>query len=180
MNLEERWRKILWPTLDLGSKIRRPERIFYLPPGVQPVACRCRAIRICYGTRHRAHGNTGLLLVTATLTGISIAYTRLIRHGPHRKRRVQRFSIAAGTSLPRRCLATTDGSTDTPTGSPPIHGPHTKRRVQRFSIAVGTTLPWRCLATTDGYTDTPTDSRLIRHGPNRKRRVQQFFYCCAY
>jgi hypothetical protein len=38
-----------------------------------------------------------------------IAYFPLIRHGPHRKRRLQQFFVAAGKSLPSRCLATKGG-----------------------------------------------------------------------
>jgi hypothetical protein len=47
-----------------------------------------------------------------------IAYFPLIRHGPHRKRRLQQFFVAAGTSLPSCYLATIDGYVYTPTDSP--------------------------------------------------------------
>jgi hypothetical protein len=36
----------------------------------------------------------------------------LIRHGPHRKRHLQQFIVAAGTCLPGSCLATIGGYTD--------------------------------------------------------------------
>jgi hypothetical protein len=41
-----------------------------------------------------------------------IAHLLLIQHGPHRKRRIQQFFVAAGTCLQSRCLATTGGYTD--------------------------------------------------------------------
>jgi hypothetical protein len=50
----------------------------------------------------------------------------LIRHGPHRKRRVRQFRVAAGNCLPSRHLATVRGHTERPTDSPLI------RRVQHF------------------------------------------------
>jgi hypothetical protein len=40
------------------------------------------------------------------------AYCPLIRHGPHRKRRLQQFFVAAGASSPSCYLATTGGYTD--------------------------------------------------------------------
>jgi hypothetical protein len=57
----------------------------------------------------------------------------LIRHGRHRKQRLQQLFIAAGTCLPSRCLPKIRGYTDRPTDSPLIrHGSHRKRRVQQF------------------------------------------------
>jgi hypothetical protein len=38
-----------------------------------------------------------------------VAYFPVVRYGPHRKRRLQQFFVAAGTSLPSRCLATVRG-----------------------------------------------------------------------
>jgi hypothetical protein len=46
-----------------------------------------------------------------------IAYFRLIRHGPNRKRRLKLFFVEAGTSLPSCCLATIRGYTDRSMGS---------------------------------------------------------------
>jgi hypothetical protein len=39
-----------------------------------------------------------------------IAYFRLIRHGPHRKRLLRKFFVAAGMFLPNRCLVTKRGT----------------------------------------------------------------------
>jgi hypothetical protein len=44
-----------------------------------------------------------------------IACFALIRHGPHRKRRFQKFFVAAGTSLQSCYLAMIGGYTDRPT-----------------------------------------------------------------
>jgi hypothetical protein len=56
-----------------------------------------------------------------------IAYFPFIRHEPHRKRRLQRFFFAAGTSLPSRYLATIGGYTERPRDSPFIReGPYRK------------------------------------------------------
>jgi hypothetical protein len=38
--------------------------------------------------------------------GVLIAYFPFIRHGPHRKRRLQQFFVSVGMCLPSRCLAT--------------------------------------------------------------------------
>jgi hypothetical protein len=51
-----------------------------------------------------------------------IAFITLIRHGPHRKRRLQQFFLATGRSLPSSSLATIGGYTDKPTDT----------RVQQF------------------------------------------------
>jgi hypothetical protein len=57
----------------------------------------------------------------------------LIRHGPHRKWRLQQFFVATGTSLPSCYLATVGGYTDIPIEPPLIwHGPHRKWCVQQF------------------------------------------------
>jgi hypothetical protein len=71
-----------------------------------------------------------------------IAYFHLILHGPHRKRRLQRFFFDAGTSLPSCYLATIGGYTDRPTDSPLIrHGQHGKWRVQQFFFCSVYSLP---------------------------------------
>jgi hypothetical protein len=86
-----------------------------------------------------------------------IAYFPLIRHGPHRKRHLQQFLVAAGTCLSSRCLATIGGYTDRLTGSPLIrHGPHRKWHLQQFVVAAGTCLPSHCLASMGGYSDPQT------------------------
>jgi hypothetical protein len=59
-----------------------------------------------------------------------IAYFPLIRHGQHRKPRLQQFLVAAGTCLPSCCLSATRGYTGWPTLSPMIwFEPHRKRRI---------------------------------------------------
>jgi hypothetical protein len=109
-----------------------------------------------------------------------IVYFPLIRHGLHRKRRLQKFFIVVGTSLPSCYLVTIGGYTDRPTDSSYIrHGPHRKRCLQQFFIVVGMSLPSCYVATIAGYTDKPRDS-LIRNGPHGRWCVQQFFYCCVY
>jgi hypothetical protein len=116
-----------------------------------------------------------------------MAYFPLILHGPHRKRRLQQFFVAAGTTLPSCFPAAIGGYTDRPTDSPLIrNGLHSKWYVQQFfyccvySFAAGTSLQSCYPAATGGYTDRPTDSPLIRNGLHRKWYVQQFFYCCVY
>jgi hypothetical protein len=42
-----------------------------------------------------------------------IAYFPLIRHGPHRRRRLQQLFAAMGTCLPSRCLTNDMGHTET-------------------------------------------------------------------
>jgi hypothetical protein len=45
-----------------------------------------------------------------------MAYFLLIRRGPHSKRHIQKFFLAAGTCLPSRCIATVkDAQTDSQT-----------------------------------------------------------------
>jgi hypothetical protein len=74
---------------------------------------------------------------------VLIAYFPLIRHGPHRKRRLQQFFIAVGKSLPSFYLATIGGYTDRPTDSLLIrHGRHRKCRVQQFFYGYVYSLPW--------------------------------------
>jgi hypothetical protein len=67
-----------------------------------------------------------------------IAYFPLTRNGPHRKRRLKQFFVAAGTSLPNPYLATIRG----------IHRPTRPTILLLLSvfIAAGTCLPSRCLA----------------------------------
>jgi hypothetical protein len=69
----------------------------------------------------------------------------LIRHGPHRKRRLQQFFVAAGTSLPSCYLATIGGYTERPTDTCP-----TILLLLHVFIAAGTFLPSRCLAVEGG------------------------------
>jgi hypothetical protein len=72
-----------------------------------------------------------------------ITYFPLLRHGLHRKRRLQQFFVAGGTSLPSCYLATIGGYRDRSTDT----------RVQtiilllRLVTVAGTYLPNRCLAT---------------------------------
>jgi hypothetical protein len=62
-----------------------------------------------------------------------IAYFPLIRHGLHRKRRLQQLFVAVGTSLPGCYLATIGAYTGRPIDSPFIkHEPHRKWSVQKF------------------------------------------------
>jgi hypothetical protein len=62
-----------------------------------------------------------------------IAYSPFIRHGPHRKRRLQQIFVAAGTCLLSHCLAMIGGYTERPTLSAlKRHGQHRERRVQQF------------------------------------------------
>jgi hypothetical protein len=57
----------------------------------------------------------------------------LIRHGPHRKRRLQQFLVAVGRDLGIRCLAIIRGHTDRTIDSPSLrHRPYRKRQVQQF------------------------------------------------
>jgi hypothetical protein len=64
-----------------------------------------------------------------------IAYFPMIRYGPHRKRRLQQFVVAAGTSLPSCYLATIGGYTNRPTDWPLMRcGLRRKWYVQQFSI----------------------------------------------
>jgi hypothetical protein len=96
----------------------------------------------------------------------------LIRHGPHKKRRLFQFFVAVGTCLPSHCLAAVGRSTNGPTSSHLIrNGLHRKRRLFQFFVAAGMYLPSHCLAAVGRSTDSP----LIRNGPRRKRRGQQFF-----
>jgi hypothetical protein len=63
----------------------------------------------------------------------AIAYFSLMRHGPHRKLRLQQFFFAARACLPSCCLAKMAWYTDIPTGSSLIrHRSHRKRYVQQF------------------------------------------------
>jgi hypothetical protein len=79
--------------------------------------------------------NTEKQKVTDTNTTINkklweelLDYFPLIRHGPHRKRRLQQFFVAAGTSVPNCNLANTHRPTDT--------------RVQQFLYCCACSLPW--------------------------------------
>jgi hypothetical protein len=64
------------------------------------------------------------------------------RHGPHRKRRLQQFFVAAGTSLPTCCyLVTIKGYTDWPTDMCP-----TIILLLRVLVATETCLSSRCVA----------------------------------
>jgi hypothetical protein len=64
-----------------------------------------------------------------------IAYFPLIRHGPHRKRRLQQLFVAAETCSHSHCLAVIGVHTDRPIDSPFMrHGPHRKRRFQQFFV----------------------------------------------
>jgi hypothetical protein len=87
-----------------------------------------------------------------------IAYCPIIRHRPHRQRRIQQFFVAAGTWLPLSC---NDWGIHKPADSPLIrHGPHRKRRVQQFfvpCIGAVTCIPSRWLSTKGRYTYTQTD-----------------------
>jgi hypothetical protein len=85
--------------------------------------------------------------------GELIAYFSSIRHGPHRKQRLQQFFAAVGLCWPSYYLATMWGYTARPTDSPLIRNePHRKRRVQQFFFVSyircceGTCLPDPCLA----------------------------------
>jgi hypothetical protein len=71
--------------------------------------------------------------------GELIAYFPLIRQGQHRKRGIQKFFVAAGTSLARCYLVAIGGYTDGPTDT----------RVQHFFRSCVNSLPRepsRCLA----------------------------------
>jgi hypothetical protein len=84
-----------------------------------------------------------------------IDYFLLIRHGPHSKRRLQHFFVAAGTCLPSYYLATRRRYTDAHTDSPFIrHGLHRKWRVQQFFVAAGTYIPSRCIVAIREITHT--------------------------
>jgi hypothetical protein len=75
-----------------------------------------------------------------------IAYFPLIRHGQHRKRRLQQFVVATETSLLSCYLAMILGYTDRPTDSPLIrHGPHKKWRFHQFFCFSLYSLPWERL-----------------------------------
>jgi hypothetical protein len=91
----------------------------------------------------------------------------LIQHGPHRKRRLQQFFVAAGKYLPSCYLATIGEYTSRPTESPSIrHESHRKRRVQQLFVAAGTCLPSRCLAALGGIQLTkpfPCNERSDTH-----------------
>jgi hypothetical protein len=72
----------------------------------------------------------------------------------YRKRRLQQFFFAAGTSLPSCYVATIKGHKDTPSDSPLTrHEPQRKWRIQQFFyfcvlfVVAGTCLPRRWLAT---------------------------------
>jgi hypothetical protein len=91
-----------------------------------------------------------------------IAYFPLIRHGPHRKRLLQQFFVAAGTYLPSCYLEAIGRYTDPQTTRPTI------LLLLRVFIAAGTCLLSRCLATKGGIHFTEplpsNDSRVIhRH-----------------
>jgi hypothetical protein len=92
-----------------------------------------------------------------------IAYFPLIRHGSHRKRRLQQFFVAAGTSLPSWYLITKGRCTD-------IHTRPTILLLLRVCVAAGTCLSSCCLAMkcgihfteplpSNGRRDTHTDTR---------------------
>jgi hypothetical protein len=68
-------------------------------------------------------------------------YFPLIRHGPYRKRRLQKFFIASGTSFRSCYLATIRGYTDRPTDTPA-----TIPVLLTVFFAAGTCLPSRCVA----------------------------------
>jgi hypothetical protein len=62
-----------------------------------------------------------------------MAYSPLIRHGPHRKQRLQQLFVAAETSLPSRCIATIRGYAQKDPQTPHWYDrPHRKRRAQQF------------------------------------------------
>jgi hypothetical protein len=66
-----------------------------------------------------------------------ITYFPLIRHEPHRKRRLQQLCVAVGTSLPSCYLTMIGGYTDRPTDAPFIgHRSHRKWCVQQFFYLV--------------------------------------------
>jgi hypothetical protein len=101
-----------------------------------------------------------------------IAYFPFIRHGLHRKRLVQQFFVAAGTSLPSRCLATI-GNTQT--------GPHSlilydtdriENDASNNSIVAGigchgnvSTEPLHSNYMRDTHMDTQTNERDLRSAP---------------
>jgi hypothetical protein len=87
-----------------------------------------------------------------------IVHFHLIRHGPHGKRCLQQFFVAAGTSLPSCHLATIHGYIGRPTDTRP-----TIFLLLRVCIAAGTCLPSRCLATIGGIQFTePVPSKNRR------------------
>jgi hypothetical protein len=102
-----------------------------------------------------------------------IAYFPLIRHGPHRKRRLQQFFVAAGTRLPSHCRLTIGGYTDRPTySSLTLHRPHRNDVSKIFSAVAcirsrGNLFTNRCLTTIgrDTHTDTQTDGRDLWSTP---------------
>jgi hypothetical protein len=103
----------------------------------------------------------GVIFLNNKLWEKLIAYFSLILHGPHRKRHLQHFFVAAETSLPSCYPATIRGYTDRPTDSPLIgHGPIENDESNNSSIvacvfvAAVTFLPSRCLST---YTYRHTD-----------------------
>jgi hypothetical protein len=84
----------------------------------------------------------------------------LIRQGPHRKRSLQQFSVAAGKSLPSYYLAAITAYTDT------RHTRSTILLLLRVFVATGIWLQSRYLATKRGiqFTDPlPSNGRGDRH-----------------
>jgi hypothetical protein len=76
-----------------------------------------------------------------------IAYFLLTPHGLHRKRLLQQFFLAPGTSLKTCHPRTIRGNTQTHRHTRP-----TVLLLLRVFVTAGTCLPSRCLATIGGYT----------------------------
>jgi hypothetical protein len=90
----------------------------------------------------RKHGNVPNINNNKKFWEELIAHVPLILHGPLRKRRLQQFFVAAGTSLVSNDKGYIERLTD----------------LLRAYVAAGKCLPSRCVATTGVGTDTDTQT----------------------
>jgi hypothetical protein len=88
-----------------------------------------RAVTVCVFVIALPSKQYAILISNENFCEELIVYFPLLRHGPHRKRWLQQYFVAAGTCLPNSRLTTIGGYTDSPVIR---HGPHRKRSVQQL------------------------------------------------